>query len=136
MTTSALWIIPCLPFVLTFARTWSIRKAFNDTVWFTAFWLGALALIYAADVTGLGLISTSPVGPGGAIAIGIGFIGYYIGSYRWNQRQKKIRAARAAAEAERRRRIAAGEVPEQRSLIVDAFRLAGQAQRARRNAKR
>jgi hypothetical protein len=131
-----LWIIPILPFVLTFARTWSVRKAFNDTVWFTGFWLGTLAVIYAAEVAGLDFISTSPVGPGGAIAIGVGFIGYYVGSYRWNKRQRRIRAARAAAEEERRRRVARGEVPEQRSLIVDAFRWAGEAQRARKNAKR
>jgi signal transduction histidine kinase len=133
---NALWLIPVVPFVVAMFTTWSFREAIQETVWFNVAYVITLAIIYAAEVAGYGFISTSPTGPGGAIAIGIGFLALMVQRRRWNVEQKRKRAARLAAEDERRRRIAAGQVPTERSVIVDAFRLAGTLQRNRKNAKR
>lgn len=133
---TAMWIIPILPFILVVAKTWKIKEAITQTVWFNVAYAATLAVIYLADVTGNGFMSTSPVGKGGFVAMLAGFAAMGVRTIRYRQEQKRIAEARAAAEAARRARIAAGEVAEPRSLIVDAFRVAGQMQRARKNAKR
>jgi hypothetical protein len=133
---TAMWLIPILPFILGIATTWSIREAIAETVWFNAAYVATLALIYGADLVGLGLISTSPVGPGGGIALGVGFAALAVRRYRWKQDQRRIaieRAERARREAAARK--AAGKT-EEKSLIVDAFRFAGNIQRQRKNARR
>lgn len=133
---TAMWIIPILPFLLVVAKTWKIKEAITQTVWFNVAYVAALAVIYLADITGNGFMSTSPVGKGGLVAMVAGFSAMGVRTIRYQREQKRIALAKAAAAAERQRLIAAGEVTESRSLIVDAFRVAGQMQRARKNAKR
>lgn len=131
-----MWLIPILPFILGIATTWSLREAFAETIWFNAAYVATLAVIYVADLLGFGFISTSPIGPGGGIALGLGFLALSIRRYRWKQEQRRIAIARAErARREAAARKAAGPAPE-RSLIVDAFRLAGNLERQRRKAKR
>ncbi|HUG14242.1 MAG TPA: hypothetical protein VMM78_04415 [Thermomicrobiales bacterium] len=136
---TAMWLIPILPFVLAIATTWSLREAFAETVWFNVGYVATLAVIYAADLAGLGLISTSPVGPGGGIALGVAFAALAYRRVRWKQEERLKAIAR---EEERKRRLAAARAagtsakPQEKSLIVDAFRLAGTIQRQRKNAKR
>jgi hypothetical protein len=129
---SALWIVPILPFVLGLFTTWSIREAFQETVWFNVAYVASLALIYGLEVAGLSPFSTSPTGSGGVIALAIAFVALGIQRYRWKQERRRIAEAKAA---ERARRAAAGQ-PAQRSLIEDAFKYAASVQRARKNAKR
>jgi hypothetical protein len=133
---TAMWIIPIAPFILAMATTWSFREAIEETVWFNVAYVGVLAVIYLLDLVGLGVVSTSPVGAGGGIAMVAGFIALGVQRYRYKQEQRRKAEARAIAAAEARARAARGEQPEQRSFIVDAFRVAGQMQRARKNAKR
>lgn len=136
---TAMWLIPILPFILAIATTWSLREAFAETVWFNVGYVATLAIIYVADLVGLGFVSTSPVGPGGAIALGVGFAALGYRRYRWKQEERLKAIAR---EEERKRREAAARAagrtgkPQEKSLIVDAFRLAGTIQRQRKNAKR
>jgi predicted membrane-bound dolichyl-phosphate-mannose-protein mannosyltransferase len=134
---TAMWLIPILPFILAIATTWSLREAIAETVWFNVAYVVVLAIIYLADLVGLGFISTSPVGPGGGIALGAGFAALAYRRYQWKQEQRRLailRAERARREAAARK--AAGNRPQEKSLIVDAFRFAGTLERQRRNAKR
>lgn len=136
---TAMWLIPILPFILAIATTWSLREAFAETVWFNVGYVATLAVIYVADLVGLGFISTSPVGPGGGIALGVGFVALGYRRYRWKQEERLKAIAR---EEERKRRAAAARAagksakPQEKSLIVDAFRFAGTLQKQRRKAKR
>jgi predicted membrane-bound dolichyl-phosphate-mannose-protein mannosyltransferase len=131
-----MWLIPILPFILAIATTWSLREAIAETVWFNVAYVAVLALIYAANLVGVEVISTSPIGPGGGIALGVAFGALAYRRYRWKQEQRRLailRAERARREAAARK--ASGQSQE-RSLIVDAFRFAGTLERQRRNAKR
>lgn len=136
---TAMWLIPILPFILGIATTWSLREAFAETVWFNVAYVATLAVIYLADVVGLNLVSTSPVGPGGGIALGVGFAALGYRRFRWKQEERLKAIAR---EEERKRKAteakAAGKTtkPQEKSLIVDAFRFAGTMQKQRRRAKR
>lgn len=91
-------------FFVGFMSTWSLRHAFNLTVWFGAGWIGALAFIYLLDMVGLGYISTEPLGPGGAVALGIGALVAYVYHQRWKKQQEEKRRREAAARAARRAR--------------------------------
>ena len=133
---TAMWIIPIAPFILAIATTWSLREAIEETVWFNVAYIGVLALIFAMDLAGYGYISTSPTGAGGGIAMLFGFVALAIQRYRYKQERRRKLEAKALAEAEARARRAQSGQPEERSLIVDAFRMAGNYQRARKNAKR
>jgi hypothetical protein len=104
-------------FIMTLAFTWSLRHAFNTTVWFSVGWVGTLFVLYVMDVAGYGYISTSPLGPGGAVALGGGAIVAYIYHRRW-MKQQAIKKAREAAERAARR--ARGE-PEP-TLLGNVFR--------------
>lgn len=136
---TAMWLIPILPFILGIATTWSLREAFAETVWFNAAYVATLAVIYLTDILGLNLISTSPVGPGGGIALGVGFAALGYRRFRWKQEERLKAIAR---EEERKRRAAEARAagkstkPQEKSLIVDAFRFAGTMQKQRRKAKR
>jgi hypothetical protein len=103
-----LGIVLVAVFVLAFAGSWSLREAFNETVWFSAFWVIALAALYAFDQTGFSPISTSPTGIGGGIALLVGFLGMMVRRRRW---RKEVALKRAQKAAEQARRKAAG-IPE------------------------
>lgn len=126
-----LGIIPLAVFVLGFAGTWNIREAFNETIWFSAAWLGALAVIYGFDVAGFGFLSTSPTGPGGGVAFLIGFGAMYYRRRMW----KKEQAERARLAAEARARRAREGVPEP-TLLGNVGRGMGRAVRAYRASNR
>jgi len=133
---TAMWIIPIAPFILGLATTWSLREAIEETVWFNVAYVGVLALIYGIEIAGYDFVSTSPTGAGGGLAMIAGFIALAIQRYRYKQERRRKFEAKALAAAEARARQAQGGQPEERSLIVGAFRMAGNLQRARKNAKR
>ena len=133
---TAMWIIPIAPFILALATTWSIREAIEETVWFNVAYVGVLAIIYAIEFAGFEFVSTSPTGSGGLFAMIAGFIALGVQRYRYKQEKQRKAEAKAIAEAEARARRAKDGQLEERSLIVDAFRIAGNYQRARKNAKR
>lgn len=126
-----LGIIPLAVFVLGFAGTWSVREAFNEMIWFSVGWLGALAIIYGFDVAGYGFLSTSPTGPGGGVAFIIGFGAMYYRRRKW--RQEQIEKRRIAAE-ERARRARNGQ-PEP-SFLGNVGRGMGRAVRTYRSSNR
>ncbi len=135
---NALWIVPILPFVLCIAQTWNVREAIEETVWFNVAYVAALGILYVLDITGYGIVSTSPTGIGGGVALIFGFAAMMIQRRRWTleRRREKIRkeAARQALEAARAR----GEVvpTPQRSPVGQAFHLAGEVQKAWKGQKR
>jgi flagellar biosynthesis component FlhA len=135
---SALWIIPILPFVLAFFTTWSFNEAIAETVWFNVTYVASLGIIFALELAGFGIVSTSPTGLGGFFALLFAFIALGIRRYQYKQEQRRKAAAKAAAiaEAERQRRKAGARQPEERSLIVDAFRFAAEVKKSRSNPKR
>lgn len=94
-------IVPLAVFVLAFSGTWNLREAFNEMIWFSAGWLGALAIIYTADMAGYGFLSTSPTGPGGGVAFIFGFAAMYYRRRSW--RKEQAVKQRQAAEARARR---------------------------------
>lgn len=93
-------------FVLAFVMTGSLRESLNETIWFGAGWMAALAAIYLFDSLGYGYISTSPAGIGGGIGLIAGFVALYLRRRMWRKEQTRKRLER---EAERARRRAAGE---------------------------
>jgi uncharacterized membrane protein YccC len=93
-------------FVLAFVMTGNLREAFNETIWFGAGWMAALAVIYLFDSMGYGYISTSPAGLGGGIGLVVGFVALFLRRRMWRKEQARKRLER---EAERARRRAAGE---------------------------
>lgn len=99
-----LGILVVAVFLVGFMSSWSIRHAFNLSVWFGIGWLGALALLYALDAAGFGYISTAPIGPGGGVALGVGAIVAYVYHQRWKKQQEEKRRREAAARAARRAR--------------------------------
>ncbi len=140
---TAMWLIPIMPFVLAIATTWNLREAFEETVWFNVGYVITLGVIYVMEVAGYGIFSTSPTGAGGAVAMIVGFAALGVRRYQWKKERQRIKEQKAL-EAKRRQREAAaaaarGETKkprEERSLIVDAFRVAGSMQRARKQARR
>ncbi|MFW6075689.1 MAG: hypothetical protein ACOC9Y_08845 [Chloroflexota bacterium] len=90
-------------FIVGFMFSWSLRHAFNLTVWFGAGWMGTLLLLYIADMAGYGYISVEPLGSGGAVAIGVATIVAWFYHRRW-QKEERIRKAREAAERAARRK--------------------------------
>lgn len=135
---SALWIIPILPFVLAFFTTWSFNEAIAEAVWFNVAYVTALGAIFALELAGFTFVSTSPTGLGGFFALLFAFsaMGVRRYQYRKEKQRKAIAQAEAAAEAARQRRKAGYQPPEEKSLIVDAFRFAGQFKKSRSNQKR
>lgn len=135
---SALWIIPVLPLVLAFFTTWSFNEAIIEAVWFNVAYVVSLGVILGLEVAGYGIVSTSPTGLGGFFALLFAFIAFGIRRYQYRQekKQKAIAKAAAEAEAERRRRRSGQSQPEERSLIVDAFRFAAEVKKSRSNPKR
>jgi hypothetical protein len=135
---SALWIIPIMPIVLGFFTTWSIKEAISEAVWFNVAYVVSLGSIYLMEVAGIGFLSTSPTGMGGFVALLIAFMALGVRRYQYRQEQKRKAAAKAIADAEaaRQRRRNAKNPPEEKSLIVDAFRYAAQVKKARSNPKR
>lgn len=89
-------------FIVGLAFSWSLRHAFNLTVWFGVGWVGSLLALYLFEQTGLSPISTSPLGSGGGVALGVGAIVAYIYHRRWQKEQAIKRARKAAARARRR----------------------------------
>ncbi len=94
-------IVPLAVFVLAFSGTWNLRQAFNEMIWFSAAWLGALAIIYTADIVGYGFLSTSPTGPGGGVAFLIGFGAMFYRRREWKRAQAEKRRQQAEARARR-----------------------------------
>lgn len=125
-------ILVVAAFVLGFAKSFSIKEAFEETVWFSVAYMAALAVIFVFEAAGYGFLSTSPTGAGGAVALLIGFLAMWVQHGRW----KKEKARKAALKAaERQRRVAAG-LPAERSMVGEAFRLAGSVNRARKAPRR
>lgn len=135
---SALWIIPILPFVLAFFTTWSFNEAIAEAVWFNVAYVVSLGVIFGLELAGFGVVSTSPTGLGGFFALLIAFIALAIRRYQYKKEKTRKAAAKAAAQAEaaRQRRLAGNHQPEERSLIVNAFRFAGEVKKSRSNPKR
>lgn len=135
---SALWIIPILPLVLAFFTTWSISEAIAEAVWFNVTYVVSLGVFLGLELAGFGIVSTSPTGLGGFFALLFAFIALGVRRYQYKQEQRRKAAAKAAAraEAERQRRRAGNRQPEERSLIVDAFRFAAEVKKSRSNPKR
>lgn len=129
-----LGIIFIAVFAMAFVKTLSFRGSISETVWFSAGYLAALLVIYVAEAAGYQsrFVTTSPTGAGGAVALVIGFLTMWRRHRQWKKEKARAVAAKAATQrAERERRVAAG-LPAERSLVGDAFRLAGSIQRARR----
>jgi len=135
---SALWIIPVLPFVLAFFTTWSFNEAITEAVWFNVTYVISLGAILGLELAGYNFVSTSPTGMGGFFALLFAFIALGVRRYRYKQEQKRKAVARAIAraDAERQARKSGQPQPEERSLIVNAFRFAGDVKKARSNSKR
>jgi hypothetical protein len=91
-------------FIIGFAFTWSIRHAFNLTVWFGVGWMGSLAVLYILDQAGYGIVSTSPLGAAGAVAIAVGALVAYVYHLRWKKAEAERRRIKAEAAAARRAR--------------------------------
>lgn len=140
---TAMWLIPIMPFVLAIATTWNFREAFEETVWFNVGYVITLGVIYVMEVTGNGVFSTSPTGAGGAVAMVVGFAALGVRRYQWKKERQRLMEQKAL-EARRKQREAAAaaargettQTKEERSLIVNAFRVAGSMQRARKQARR
>jgi len=137
---SALWIIPIMPIVLGFFTTWSLTEAITEAVWFNVAYVVSLGAIYLMEVAGFGLLSTSPTGMGGFFALLIAFMALGVRRYQYKQEQRRKAEAKALAAAEaarqRRRAGAKGQQPEERSLIVNAFRFAAEVKKSRSTPKR
>jgi hypothetical protein len=91
-------------FLIGFFYTWSIRHAFNLTVWFGVGWMGSLAVLYVLDESGYGIVSTSPLGAGGAVAIAFAALVAYVYHLRWKKAEaerQRIKAEQAAARRAR-----------------------------------
>ena len=91
-------------FIIGFFYSWSLRHAFNVTVWFGVGWMGSLFVLYVLDRTGYGIVSTAPLGAGGAVAIGIATIVAYIHHVRWKRAEAVRRRIKAEEAAARRAR--------------------------------
>ncbi len=135
---SALWIIPILPLVLAFFTTWSFNESITEAVWFNAMYVLTLGIILGMDMAGYGIVSTSPTGMGGFFALLFGFVAFGIRRYQYRQEQQRKAIARAAAQAEAARQLrrSGKSAPEERSLIVNAFRFAAEVKKSRSNPKR
>lgn len=140
MLQTAMWLIPIAPFIIGIATTWSLREAFEETVWFNAAYALTLGIVYLAEVAGFGFISTSPTGAGGALGLVAGFTAQGVARYRWKKAEYEKAVAKAAEQrrlaAERKRQGVATKPAQDNSLIVNAFRFAGTLERSRRQAKR
>ena len=91
-------------FIIGFFYTWNLRHAFNLTVWFGVGWMGSLFVLYVLDEAGYGIVSTEPLGSGGAVAIGVATIVAYIYHRRWKAAEaekERIKAEEAAARKAR-----------------------------------
>ena len=135
---NALWIIPVLPLVLAFFTTWSFNEAITEAVWFNVTYVVSLGIIFAMEVAGVGIVSTSPTGLGGFFALLFAFIALGVRRYQYKQEKKRKAAAKALADAEaaRQRRRNGNRQPEERSLIVNAFRFAAEVKKSRSTPKR
>ncbi|CAN5541299.1 hypothetical protein BH23CHL2_BH23CHL2_09210 [soil metagenome] len=91
-------------FIIGFFYSWSLRHAFNLTVWFGAGWMGSLLVLYVLDETGYGIVSTEPLGSGGAVAIGVATLVAYFHHRRWQKEEAERRRIKAEEAAERRAR--------------------------------
>ncbi|HYI13986.1 MAG TPA: hypothetical protein VEX37_01245 [Thermomicrobiales bacterium] len=135
---SALWIIPIMPIVLAFFTTWSFSEAITEAVWFNVTYVVSLGIIYAMELAGVGFVSTSPTGLGGFFALLFAFIALGVRRYLYKQEQQRKAAAKALADADaaRQRRRTGKTQPEEKSLIVNAFRYAAEVKKSRSNPKR
>jgi hypothetical protein len=135
---SALWIIPIMPLVLAFFTTWSFSEAITEAVWFNVTYVVSLGVIFGMELAGFGFVSTSPTGLGGFFALLFAFIALGVRRYQYKQEQKRKAAAKALADAEaaRQRRRTGKSQPEEKSLIVNAFRFAAEVKKSRSNASR
>ena len=135
---SALWIIPILPLVLAFFTTWSFNEAITEAVWFNVTYVVSLGVILGLEMAGFGILSTSPTGLGGFFALMFAFIALGVRRYQYKKEQIRKAAAKAAAEAEaaRQRRRTGKSQPEEKSLIVNAFRFAAGVKKSRSNPRR
>ncbi len=91
-------------FLIGFFYTWNLRHAFNLTVWFGVGWMGSLFVFYVAERVGYGIVSTSPLGSGGAVAIAIASLVAYVYHLRWKKAEaerQRIKAEQAAARRAR-----------------------------------
>ena len=91
-------------FVVGFVLTWSVRHAFNLTVWFGAAWMGALFVLYVSERAGYGIVSTSPLGLGGSVALVFATIFSYIYHLRWRRAEAERQRIKAEEAAARRAR--------------------------------
>lgn len=91
-------------FIIGFFYTWSVRHAFNLTVWFGVGWMGSLFVFYVLDMLGYGIVSVEPLGSGGAVALGIASIVAYVYHRQWKKAEaerQRIKAEEAAARKAR-----------------------------------
>ena len=91
-------------FIIGLFYTWSVRHAFNLMVWFGIGWMGSLFILYILDESGYGVISTAPLGSGGAVAIAVAALVAYIYHRRWKKAEavrQRIKAEEAAARRAR-----------------------------------
>ena len=91
-------------FLIGLFYTWRVRHAFNLTVWFGVGWMGSLFVLYVLDEAGYGIVSTEPLGSGGAVAIGVASIVAYVYHRRWKAAEaekERIKAEEAAARKAR-----------------------------------
>jgi hypothetical protein len=91
-------------FIIGFFYTWSVRHAFNLTVWFGIGWMGSLFVLYVLDNTGYGVVSTDPLGSAGAVAIAAGALVAYIYHRRWKKQEAERQRIKAEQVAARRAR--------------------------------
>lgn len=91
-------------FIIGFFYTWSLRHAFNLTVWFGVGWMGSLFVLYVLDEAGYGIVSTAPLGSGGAVAIGIASLVAYFYHRRWKKEEAERQRIKAEEAAARRAR--------------------------------
>lgn len=140
MPHTAMWLIPIAPFIIGIATTWSLREAFEETVWFNAAYVLTLGVIYLADLLGFGFISTSPIGAGGGLAMIAGFGAQGVARYRWKKAQYEKAVAKAIEQrrlaAERKRQGVTTPPSAAESAVVGVFRIAGALERSRRQAVR
>ena len=91
-------------FIIGFFYSWNLRHAFNLMVWFGAGWMGSLFVLYVLDESGYGIVSTAPLGAGGAVAIGLAALVAYFYHRRWKKDEGERQRIRAEAAAARRAR--------------------------------
>ncbi len=91
-------------YIVGFFYTWSLRHAFNMTVWFGIGWMGSLFVFYILEQLGYGIVSTAPLGSGGAVALAIASVVAFVYYRRWRKEEAERQRIKAEEAAARRAR--------------------------------